>query len=276
MVGHRAHQPLPRLPHALGDRRLGAVIHDHRQVRMAIQHRQQCRQLRGPHERVEAQPQPGQGRQRAADLGAQDPRRVGQVLQHRPHALQQRVARQSRQRGNGLGGAQVGPAHDTFDDAAAVPRDIEQIPRLGDGGGRLHEHRRRDVRLLAQRLHVGQRKVAVDRRQRRREPAVVAARERPHVVMGVDESGHRDAGNGASAAMRPRSRNSAQSAGGIACRISATSVSNSAHERAPPSASGERANAARSEGVNATRFPPVPSTVPRRRPLAQSRSLVAR
>ena len=80
------------------------MIDDDGKVGMAIEHRQQRGQLRGFHQRVEAQPKPRQGGQCAPHVRAQDPRRVGQVLQHRPDRLQQRIARQARQRGNGIGG----------------------------------------------------------------------------------------------------------------------------------------------------------------------------
>ena len=51
---------------------------------------------------------------------------------------------------------------------------------------RLHEHGRVDAGAREQRPQVGEREVAVDRRQRGRQPSVVAAVEPPHVVVRVD------------------------------------------------------------------------------------------
>ena len=46
IVGDRAHQARPRLPHAARDVGLGAVIDDDGEIRMAIEHGQQRGQLR--------------------------------------------------------------------------------------------------------------------------------------------------------------------------------------------------------------------------------------
>jgi hypothetical protein len=61
------------------------VVDDHGKIRMTIEHRQQRRQLRRLHQRVEAQANAWQRRERAAHFGAQYPRHIGQVLQHRTH-----------------------------------------------------------------------------------------------------------------------------------------------------------------------------------------------
>ena len=93
--------------------------------------------------------------------------------------------------------AEVDPADHALDHAVAALRDVEQVARLRHRRRRLHQHRRRRrprARAAARRSF--ERKVAMDRREVRREPAVVAARERPDVVMGVDVAGHRMLGDG--------------------------------------------------------------------------------
>ena len=59
----------------------------------------------------------------------------------------------------------------------------------------------------------------MDRRQRRREPAVVAAGELPHVVVRVDARQRSYSGSGASDATSASARNSCQNACGIGARI---------------------------------------------------------
>ncbi len=186
----RAHRACPWLPHLPRDVGLGRVIDDDGQVRVAVEHRQQRGQLLGLDERVEPQAQPRQRGQRAAHVGAQDPRRVGQVLQHRTDGLEQRIAGEPRQRGDGVGGGKINPADHAHDEPAAVLRDLEQESRLRHRRRGLHEHGRRYARRFVQRLHVAQREIAVDLGQVRRQPSVVATLQRPHVMMRIDVAGH--------------------------------------------------------------------------------------
>ena len=185
----RAHRLRPGLPHPAGDVGLGAVIDDHGEFRMPVQHGQQCGQLPGAHQRIEAQAQPRQRRQRAADVGAQDPRRVRQVLQHGTNRLQQRIAREARQRRNRVGGGQVHPAHDALDHAVAVLGYLEQELGLGHGRRGLHEYRGGDPGRVAQRREIRKREIAINFLVIGREPAVIAPRQRPHVVVRIDLPG---------------------------------------------------------------------------------------
>ena len=137
-------------------------------------------------------------------VGAQHPRRVGQVLQHRPHPLEQRVA------------GECASARDRVRRRRGRPSRRRRRPRRRCARRRragnafpLPSARpapgRRSMTPARSRsgLEVAQRIVAVQFGQRRRDPAVVAARERPDVVMRVGVADH---GIGASGATSPRAR----------------------------------------------------------------------
>ena len=213
----------PRLPFALRDVRLAAVVDDHGKVGMAVEHAQQRRQLRRLDQRVEAKAEARERRQRAIHVVPQDPLGVGKVLQHRADRFQQRVAREADERRHGIRGREIDPADDALDQTIARARHFEQELGFGNGRRRLHEHGRVDAGGRQQRPQVVEREIAVDRRERRRQPAVVATVEAPDMVMRVDRAlrarhdRHRGAspGRGASSATRRRARNSRQNAGGI-------------------------------------------------------------
>ena len=86
---------------------------------------------------------------------------------------------------------------------------VEQPARFGDRRRRLHEDRRVDAVAREDRREIGRAEVAVDRRERRREPAVVAALDPPEVLVRVDHPG-----SGTSARSRPAATRSRHSAGG--------------------------------------------------------------
>jgi hypothetical protein len=69
--------------------------------------------------------------------------------------------------------------------------DIQHEVSLGDGLGRLDDDRRIDIGGRKQRAEIRRAEVAVDRADRRRQPAVIAARHAPEMLMRVDARRHR-------------------------------------------------------------------------------------
>jgi hypothetical protein len=155
------------------------------ELRMTGEELAQVHEVLRLHERVEAQPPRREGAQRVGELALQHPFVVGDVLDHRPQADELRFARQRfdfRRDGARL---EVHPADDAGD-ARVRARAFEQEVRFADGRRCLHDHGARDAGAREVRLEVTHREVAVQRRQRRGQPSVIAARELPDVVVRVD------------------------------------------------------------------------------------------
>ena len=123
---------------------------------MPLERRAQGLELPWRDQCIEAQPQRRQRRQRAGDVGARDPVRIGQVLQHRPHAFEQRVGGESTQRRDRIDRRKVSPADDATNQAVTALRDLEQELRFRDGRCRLHQHRGSDPRDPQRRLELVQ------------------------------------------------------------------------------------------------------------------------
>ncbi len=108
-------------------------------------------------------------------------------------------------------GGEIRPADDAGDDGT-TGREGEEVSRLRLGRGRLDQDRRLDAVTGQDRREVGHREVPVDRREVRRQPAVIAARDLPEMVVGVDP--HRQRGTGAVGSSSPSALRSAHKAGG--------------------------------------------------------------
>jgi len=106
-----------------------------------------------------------------------DPVGPGQVLQHRPHALECGVSRPLLQRRHRVGAAHIDPAHHAGDEVVGG-RQFEHELGLGRGVRRLHQHRVCDARGSECRLQLNGHEVAAQGRERgvvAVQPAVVAA-----------------------------------------------------------------------------------------------------
>ena len=116
----------PRVVARRGDVRLGAVVDDHVEIRVAIEQREQRRQLRRLHQRVEAQAE----RRQRLDCGATSARRIhcgsGEILQHRTDRLQQRIGRELAERVDGVRRGEIDPADDAAHRALAGLRDLSR------------------------------------------------------------------------------------------------------------------------------------------------------
>jgi hypothetical protein len=78
------------------------MIDDDGEIRMALERSEQRLELARLDQRIESQPQRGQRRERGLHFRSRDPCRIGQVLQHRPHALEQRFGRERAERCDGV------------------------------------------------------------------------------------------------------------------------------------------------------------------------------
>ena len=126
--------------------------------------------------------------ERRRERRPREPVVVGDVLHHRAQADEAGFPREPRDRLGRIRGIEVDPADDARDERRRA-RKVEQEPRLGDRRRGLHEDGSRDAVAREDRGEVLRAEIAVDRRERRREPAVVAAVEAPEVLVGVDCGG---------------------------------------------------------------------------------------
>src|SRR5262249_48420238 len=98
-------------------------------------------------------------------------------------------------------------------------RNVEQEARLGNGRRGLHENGRADFRRGKQWPQLGEIEIAIDWRQLRDglQPAVIAPRESPDVMVRVDSLAHtpRSPGTGARGSISPLSRSALQNCTGI-------------------------------------------------------------
>ena len=175
----------PRLPRAPRNLRLRAMIDDDLQVAMALEGPQERGQIRRSHQRVEAQAKLRQGVDRGLHLGPRDPRWIREVLQDRPHAFQQRIARQVGERPGSVDRGKIGPADHAPNEPTAATRDVEHEFRFGDRRRRLHQHRGLNAGSGKEWPQIAEIEVAIDRRERTSglQPAVVGPGERPDVVV---------------------------------------------------------------------------------------------
>ena len=67
-----------------------------------------------------------------------------------------------------LGCGEIGPAHHASHQSIAFACNVEQEPRFGERGRRLHQHGRIDVRRGQQRSEIGELEIAIDGRECRR------------------------------------------------------------------------------------------------------------
>ena len=147
------------------------------------------RQLRGDREQVVDEARVGDGAQAVADVGAAEPSGVGLALHLVADTDEPLAAPRLAQGGQRVGhvlGREVDPAHDAGDQLV-VGREDEQLGRLLGNGDRLDEHggvdadRTRDVGELVDGERPAQR-----RERRTGDPRLVAHREIPEVVVGVN------------------------------------------------------------------------------------------
>src|SRR5215469_5794798 len=98
-------------------------------------------------------------------------------------------------------------------------RNVEQEARLGNGRRGLHENGGADFRHGKQRAQLGEIEIAEDWRQLRDglQPAVIAPRESPDVMVRIDSLAHtpRSPGTGARGSISLRSRSTFQNSTGI-------------------------------------------------------------
>jgi hypothetical protein len=137
------------------------------------------------------------------DRGIGNPVVVGQVLEHRPQALELGLRRQRGDAPGRIHRLQVGPADHAPDERVPVGK-REHPARVVLGRHGLHEHRAVDACALAQRLEVGRQEVAVDRVQLRGRPLPLPVGQAPEVLVGID-AGQRAHGRGGGAISRGRS-----------------------------------------------------------------------
>ena len=120
------------------------MVDDDRQLRPLPQEAQERFEVPRVHQRIEAQAQPQHRPHGFRMRRCGNPVVFGQVLQHRAHALELRMASPAFERRGGLRAAQVDPADHAADEVVAR-RQLEQELGLGLRVGGLHQHRLRDA-----------------------------------------------------------------------------------------------------------------------------------
>ena len=225
LPGHFGQIAGPGFPLAGGDVGLGSVVYHQFERRVARGQCQQARQVKGFDQRVQHQAQIAHGLQCGRQCRLQNPVGVGDVLQHRPQALEFGAGGQRADAGRRVGRQQIDPAHHA--EYRRLLLRLRQQP-LGFSfcGRRLHQHAGLDAMRRGLGLPVGDRHVPVNLRQGRREPAVVATGQQPAVKVCVDHAAL--SGTCASAGNKPACRSACQKAGAIGCCIMETA---SCHSR---------------------------------------------
>ena len=218
--GGRTHvgQPLRRIVGA--DRRLRAMIDHDRQRRKGAGDGGDAIDLMRPDERIEDEAICRQRVEPRTGRGAVDPRGIEHILQHRPHAHQLWPIGERGDPPQRMGRREVGPADDAADPVVPVG-DVQQIGGLGLGRRRLHEDRRVDPGAVHQRAQIARAEVAIEMCIVGAEPAIVAPRGRPEMLMRVDPHHARSAapvGSGASGRSNPASCSALHRLAGIGCR----------------------------------------------------------
>src|SRR4029077_9842637 len=95
---------------------------------------------------------------------------------------------------------EVDPADHRLDETAAFAGEAQEKLRLGLARSRLHQDRARNLRGGEMRLQVLDAEVPIDRRECRRKPAVIAARQAPEMLVRVDPHQTAPIGSGTSGA----------------------------------------------------------------------------
>jgi hypothetical protein len=120
------------------------VIEHHSQLRVARDELAQRRQVARQDQCVEHQAAIDHRLEGRRQVPAEHPLRVRDVLDHGPQTHELVVGRERGDRVGGVRGFEVGPADDARDEVVRV-RELQQVARLGHGGGGLHEDRRADA-----------------------------------------------------------------------------------------------------------------------------------
>jgi len=118
-----------------------------------------------------------------------DPGIVGHVLQHRPQALEPRMACEFVDLRDGVAGLDIHPADDAANKRMLVGQ-LQQEAGVGDAGQRLNQHRALDARALQLGQQIVRHEVAVNGGQRRRRPLPLTVSETPEVLVGIDAHLH--------------------------------------------------------------------------------------
>ncbi len=179
-------------------------------------------ELAGPDEQVVGQPGARDRRQATPDLGADEPVRVGFIVDRMSDPDEERATRAGSQRGDGLDDRrirQVDPANDAGHELGRR-RGRQELPGFLEARAGLHEDRSADLGLDQQRRKVVRAEATGDRPLLSGHPRVVSPGRVPEMVVSIDrEVAH--GGVGASAGMRASLRSSAHRSAGIAVRMRA-------------------------------------------------------
>jgi hypothetical protein len=226
--------PSPRLDQRLADPRLGQVVDDEAELGQPLGRRPGRRQLPLADQQVVGEPGLGDRGQPLQHLAAEEPRRVGLVVNLVADPDQGVAAGCRPQRGHGagyVGGGQVDPADHTSDAAAGRGHDQELLGLL-DVGDRLHDHGLADPVRSGGRVQVLWPEAAPERRQAPVHPRVGPVGRVPEVVVGIDAVHH---GVGTWSGSRPSATSSVHRSAGTGRPSMATASCTSAAVRAPTS-----------------------------------------
>ena len=171
---------------AVADARLAAVIDDHPHGRMALEQPGEIVEMDGKAQRVKGQIEVDDGVERPPDFRPQHPVDIGDVLDQRSNALQPWMGRQPLQLAPSGGIVEIDPADDASDERRRVGH-AEQIVRLVRRRRRLDRDRGLNPGHRQERREVRRQIVAAEAGIARRNPAVVAARKPPEMLMAVDD-----------------------------------------------------------------------------------------
>ena len=155
----------PRVDLALADARLGAVVDDDAQRRMALDDAREPRQVARQHERVEHEVVRDHRVERRRVRRAREPLVVADVLHHRPQRRRACGSRASAAICSGASLASKSTQPTTPRDERRAVREVEQPARLGERRRGLDEDRALDAVAREDRREVGGAEVAVDRRR---------------------------------------------------------------------------------------------------------------
>lgn len=151
------------------------------------QHKQP-REMARPHEGIENEPFRLHRAERMPNPGREHPIRIGDVVDHRAQAHEKRVAGKGGDARRRLIRIAIDPAHHPRD-MRGLARDLQHETRLGLGRRGLHEDGAVDACPFQQGRKIIGPEIAVDRRQSRGQPAIIAAREAPVMLVAVDPHG---------------------------------------------------------------------------------------
>jgi hypothetical protein len=179
------HLPGPIIELATGDVGLGAMVDDDAQLGIERQEAPQRLQMPGLHQCIEGQAQMLHMRHRRSDGGAQHPFGIGDVLDHRPEALELRMLGQPVDLRGAGGRFEIDPADDPFDEIRRR-RDGQHAFRLGHRRRRLHQHRAADAVALQERRQLRGSEIPVEQGHVQGQPVIIAAIQAPEMLVRVD------------------------------------------------------------------------------------------